>query len=190
MVLNFRTRTPKGDGNAKDGLYCFLDRWNFRTRTPKGDGNKRVISLRLSMRRNFRTRTPKGDGNRQPMRIPPCLGRISEHEPRKGTETVLHHPRIRDSPADFGTRTPKGDGNQPTDLRPSSLPRHFRTRTPKGDGNSMQSPHFRLAFFISEHEPRKGTETKSYGVYQVQPSIISEHEPRKGMETFLKVGKI
>ena len=109
---------------------------------------------------------------------------ISEHEPRKGTETsklyrqslsifaifqntnpergrkrlrALGYPRV---PTNFRTRTPKGDGNNIFHTFHPFLPIYFRTRTPKGDGNpSSQRVHRIRRRFISEHEPRKGTET-------------------------------
>ena len=60
---------------------------------------------------------------------------ISEHEPRKGTETIRYMV-IHTIFANFRTRTPKGDGNNP----------------------SLGTP-LHNAEHISEHEPRKGTET-------------------------------
>ena len=64
-----------------------------------------------------------------------CLRRISEHEPRKGTET-LHIQLSTRINRDFRTRTPKGDGNlrELRTVKPVEQP-DFRTRTPKGDGN-------------------------------------------------------
>ena len=83
---------------------------------------------------------------------------ISEHEPRKGTETVEIAVKA-DWIADFRTRTPKGDGNMESTRPKAHSPRFqntnpergrkhppmlvrrrstdFRTRTPKGDGNKF-----------------------------------------------------
>ena len=36
---------------------------------------------------------------------------------------------------------------------------------------------------ISEHEPRKGTETIIGRIVPIDQRVISEHEPRKGTET-------
>ena len=84
---------------------------------------------------------------------------ISEHEPRKGTETVGE------------------DGER------RCLHDYFRTRTPKGDGNIVCEPSLHPRDnCISEHEPRKGTETP-YSLINVPRKAISEHEPRKGTET-------
>ena len=84
---------------------------------------------------------------------------ISEHEPRKGTETleVLHFLQYG---SNFRTRTPKGDGNGCRLFVLGGVCSHFRTRTPKGDGNVAKIAAFQyLSQSISEHEPRKGTET-------------------------------
>ena len=91
----------------------------------------------------------------------------------------------------------------------SSPNTNFRTQTPKGDGNLCESfSHLLLEIRISEHKPRKGTETSSLSgiisgvIYEFQNTnpergrkhtsgswlfaksqIISEHKPRKGTET-------
>ena len=60
---------------------------------------------------------------------------ISEHEPRKGTETqavIMLSPAFY---ANFRTRTPKGDGNVGLLYHLYVFGQIFRTRTPKGDGN-------------------------------------------------------
>ena len=69
-------------------------------------------------------------------------GKISEHEPRKGTETRdcrLNRRRL----VHFRTRTPKGDGNavKAMGITPLRL-FHFRTRTPKGDGNARDTVRY------------------------------------------------
>ena len=108
----------------------------FRTRTPKGDGNELHFDLLGRGTHHFRTRTPKGDGNTKEIeRIREKEIQISEHEPRKGTETVFHlFEALTTSP-------------------------YFRTRTPKGDGNCSGAAPYSRDQSISEHEPRKGTET-------------------------------
>ena len=94
----------------------------------------------------------------KPRKIKACKPRISEHEPRKGTETEdtlevdyqsfiisEHEPRkgtetknterIEDLIDYFRTRTPKGDGNNKSLYIGTPHFNNFRTRTPKGDGN-------------------------------------------------------
>ena len=83
---------------------------------------------------------------------------ISEHEPRKGTETLR----------DGSLSIPLSD---------------FRTRTPKGDGNGDDIVSLVHEVLISEHEPRKGTETWNRLEDGLITEEISEHEPRKGTET-------
>ena len=57
--MNFRTRTPKGDGNGagrrERGTYE-----NFRTRTPKGDGNEHIIRAVVAIdKREFQNTNPE-----------------------------------------------------------------------------------------------------------------------------------
>ena len=87
---------------------------------------------------------------------------------------------------DFRTQTPKGDGNcQQNCWHTLRLLEHFRTQTPKGDGNFPEIiSYFQSSDNISEHKPRKGTETGfELVVVRVPPRDISEHKPRKGTET-------
>ena len=85
--------------------------------------------------------------------------RISEHEPRKGTETVM------------------------TDRR-SPWPKYISEHElRKGTETRCRRSCYDAAFLISEHEPRKGTETGEKKS-RILPRCagISEHEPRKGTE--------
>ena len=76
----------------------------------------------------------RGRKPEQDAAVEDAITAISEHEPRKGTET-------------------------PSEIRPCTSWENFRTRTPKGDGNVNSSMFTPSSFAISEHEPRKGTET-------------------------------
>ena len=62
-VFDFRTRTPKGDGNGVELGFKLAVLAYFRTRTPKGDGNIALLPVIGQDATDFRTRTPKGDGN-------------------------------------------------------------------------------------------------------------------------------
>ena len=111
---------------------------------------------------------------------------ISEHEPRKGTETILLTISYAIRSSYFRTWTPKGDGNiDRIFFAIARISSYFRTWTPKGDGNNQEPFGYKpnaltefqnmnpergrkrwkivlntsIGFFISEHEPRKGTET-------------------------------
>ena len=101
-------------------------------------------------------------GRKQPIRenFSGDLLNISEHEPRKGTETAR------------GTRA--------TYL----IVKVFQNMNPER-GRKRIRPVFvwGFVFFISEHEPRKGTETQSISLLINMVLPISEHEPRKGTET-------
>ena len=107
------TNPERGRKQSPNTLLAAASAAYFRTQTPKGDGNNMVFrAIRRGERKDFRTQTPKGDGNSRPI---PCLRqrrqRISEHKPRKGTETFLLLLAGTHVFAYFRTQTPKGDGN-------------------------------------------------------------------------------
>ena len=160
-----------------------------------------------SFRRNFRTRTPKGDGNNLPIGDRNRLDQISEHEPRKGTETVCRLFVLGGVCSHFRTRTPKGDGNY-DDSEPSVVAeRNFRTRTPKGDGNALLLRDSKLFPEFQNTNPERGRKLPPLYVVSsllcrhfrtrtpkgdgnwlkkkvlIDGPVISEHEPRKGTET-------
>ena len=98
------------------------------------------------------------NGILKPRKIRACKTRISEHEPRKGTETKY-------------AGTVRLDATE------------FQNTNPERGRKLCRAGNRRNCRLISEHEPRKGTETKSTIVKVFQYSAISEHEPRKGTET-------
>ena len=160
---NFRTQTPKGDGNDLAWLVFVSYRAYFRTQTPKGDGNAtssgmiatadglfqntnpergrklKVISGSMICKSHFRTQTPKGDGN------------MSQKE---CSDTQNH---------EFQNTNPeRGRKRNSRSLVPSGKISNFRTQTPKGDRNIVYLTSVTLlSVIISEHKPRKGTETLS-----------------------------
>ena len=109
----------------------------FRTRTPKGDGNTLFRACNLKEQRRFQ--------NTNPERGRKLLGLLMVF-----LCPVAFH---------FRTRTPKGDGNFASSDVIAASCLHFRTRTPKGDGNARLLARMNWKDLISEHEPRKGTET-------------------------------
>ena len=181
----FRTRTPKGDGNASRGRSYSYQSTHFRTRTPKGDGNRRFhVKRSTGSATTFQNTNP--ERGRKPLRVRSVikfLHCISEHEPRKGTETHLQFSILVGNEGKFQNTNPeRGRKRRITKLPLSFLKRfqntnpergrkpqafarsyspydHFRTRTPKGDGNDTLGILYGIAEVISEHEPRKGTET-------------------------------
>ena len=111
---------------------------------------------------------------------------ISEHEPRKGTETGCEEPIVQGRLLlHFRTRTPKGDGNSCHPLRLVRTFGEFQNTNPERG----RKPRDLAAIKdgdprISEHEPRKGTETCwPHSTSRSPLRSISEHEPRKGTET-------
>ena len=111
--------------------------------------------------------------------------RISNHKPRKGTETapVRAFPFL---PYCISNHKPRKGTETPCKLSP--LPRrqssHFKPQTPQGDGNYLQDDASNLQFCcISNHKPRKGTETQKLPHLFSRTLGISNHKPRKGTET-------
>ena len=115
--------------------------------------------------------------------------RVSNHKPRKGTET-----------------------NTMENRKYTGLEEGFKSQTPQGDGNPL--PRFRdrrVSQTVSNHKPRKGTETIRWPLpmssrltsFKSQTpqgdgnhsfdlsssrkvSVVSNHKPRKGTETILR----
>ena len=113
-------------------------------------------------------------------------GVISEHEPRKGTETrCFRRPKLNELALFQNTNPERGrkhlGGSR---VRGSLL--HISEHEPR-KGTETYSPASSTACApapISEHEPRKGTETESMDKAKRRDTHrISEHEPRKGTET-------
>ena len=117
-----------------------------------------------------------------------CHGRdqISEHEPRKGTETcrvARHGGKLKPH---FRTRTPKGDGNPRRAFDEHIQVFGISEHEPRKGTETIPLDAIRVPVAISEHEPRKGTETRLVEIRVVKVPVISEHEPRKGTETMIK----
>ena len=143
---------------------------DFRTRTPKGDGNKRRIKDLRKANRDISEHEPrKGTETIGCHTINKSLHSISEHEPRKGTET--REPCMRTTPRCHAFQNTNPERGRKlywySNQRPTSI--HFRTRTPKGDGNDFCLRRLAPAVLISEHEPRKGTETQSGSLPRTAP---------------------
>ena len=109
------------------------------------------------------------------------MQRISEHEPRKGTETP---PPLGASSYFFFISEHEPRKGTETFLRgrcSGFLIYNFRTRTPKGDGNSTSfSAVCFSTFSISEHEPRKGTETAAGVLVYVALCLFQNTNPERG----------
>ena len=207
----FRTWTPKGDGNETVRCTNSSSVWRFQNVNPERGRKLRFHGSYKGnlFRINFRTWTPKGDGNwiaYLSFPLYPC--RISEREPRKGTETIPVYGiivlprRISEREPRKGTETGynfflppisqaisereprKGTETSTSCAHASISTPYFRTWTPKGDGNHLAwFSEWWCPWCISEREPRKGTETLIVGYWTSKNNRISEREPRKGTET-------
>ena len=185
-MIYFRTRTPKGDGNCLLRR-AYTARRPFQNTNPErgrkhvcvGNGRSRngtiseheprkgtetfaSLSPTCQVGIHFRTRTPKGDGNDM-ARIDEIIAaakRISEHEPRKGTETKAKLDAVKSLAANFRTRTPKGDGNAAVEMTVIADWIAFQNTNPERGRKPKEFSYMhKHVGFISEHEPRKGTET-------------------------------
>ena len=89
----------------------------------------------------------------------------------------------------FRTQTPKGDGNLPGHFNGRNhLGVNFRTQTPKGDGNAAWTIFSAISKCISEHKPRKGTETSLLCVHIVAAGVAFQNtNPERGRKR-LKLG--
>ena len=160
--MNFKPQTPQGDGNrlpyrSHDGFWQ-----RFQTTNP-ARGRKQLIKAALLRPSHLFQTTNPARGRKLTCRMTqaicsfvefqttnPARGRkptaffnirficiISNHKPRKGTET---------------------DGKPLVNQKPD---KHFKPQTPQGDGNPLRtSPDLSCAVKISNHKPRKGTETQ------------------------------
>ena len=88
-----------------------------------------------------------------------CYLVVSNHKPRKGTETnhFLHRISLRFSR--FKSQTPQGDGNVTIKVVIRYANSSFKSQTPQGDGNFCRVGKFLVVRVVSNHKPRKGTET-------------------------------
>ena len=113
---NTSKNQPAPQNPSRSRVKSRLTKRGFQNTNPER-GRKRYPSSKRSIgyHHHFRTQTPKGDGN-----LPSILYwmpmSISEHKPRKGTETAALNRLTVYPPTDFRTQTPKGDGNYSHDL--------------------------------------------------------------------------
>ena len=209
LVANFQNTNPeRGRKRARTFAQHSSPTCNFRTRTPKGDGNPARVRQGTQGAHHFRTRTPKGDGNTTPPRDNGASGRAFQNtNPERGRKLAgilslkavsllfqnTNPERGRKLPRlcshnvrkpNFRTRTPKGDGNDPNPLTLSQAEESdFRTRTPKGDGNLSVMPISSMSSSFQNTNPERGRK-----LVRILDDVnlfcpISEHEPRKGTET-------
>ena len=161
-ILNYKPR--KGTETPSQSTGTAQSHSNFKLQTPQGDGNSpKTMDFPALFLSYFKLQTPQGDGNLILIILftwPSTT--ISNHKPRKGTETSRYK-------AVFGGFSP-----------------HFKPQTPQGDGNTSSTGRKpRPSPRISNHKPRKGTETAKRDRRCITAMIwgISNHKPRKGTET-------
>ena len=109
---------------------------------------------------SFKSQPPQGDGNRRIFLLLIHTPLVSNHKPRKGTETLRRVPSSSCHAPLFQITNP-ARGRKPED---------------------MQSLDDMIAI-VSNHKPRKGTETPRLWPPSNPPTSVSNHKPRKGTET-------
>ena len=161
--MHFKTRTPKGDGNAvTHSNYFFIANVISKREPRKGTETnqkelvevmyKEVISKReprkgtetSSLRRTTNSSTTSSFQNANPERgrklrntmFRPRFNRISKREPRKGTETTSTRGIFAEREPAFQNANPERGRKRSKSFAPKHLNIcNFKTRTPKGDGN-------------------------------------------------------
>ena len=185
--ITFQTTNPARGrklfrGGDQGGRCC-----DFKPQTPQGDGNICNNSDRL-LHTPFLFQTTNPARGRK--RVPLCLDKlpdvISNHKPRKGTETSLasdfsagirspisnHKPRKGTETLKyfvlkiqkierFQTTNPARGRKLRVLLLSTADTFHFKPQTPQGDGNTTPPGSITMrSGTISNHKPRKGTETR------------------------------
>ena len=118
----------------------------------------------------------------KPRKIRACKTRISEREPRKGTETPSLTASLIARSMTISEREPR-KGTETLTVLPCSFSLiKFQNVNPERGRKPPMETQKTLCGRISEREPRKGTET-SVPMVAAMESTISEREPRKGTET-------
>ena len=88
-TADFKPQTPQGDGNLPSPATDAPAPSNFKPQTPQGDGNERGVEDVDNLFHYFKLQTPQGDGNSEGLLlVKMSAGLISNHKPRKGTETA------------------------------------------------------------------------------------------------------
>ena len=109
---------------------------NFKPQTPQGDGNLALFYVMGICRETFQTTNPARGRKRHCPQLLLLHDKISNHKPRKGTETsslLLSQGLV----PHFKPQTPQGDGNNHTQERFPRGTCHFKSQTPQGDGNYL-----------------------------------------------------
>ena len=160
IPYNFRTRTPKGDGNGY--FYLTLSFLTLFQNTNPERGRKRARSCLRSSRVSvafqntnpergrklctsnrvvstniyFRTRTPKGDGNLPFVPLLASLSQFQNTNPERGRKRWSQRWSRQRRGSQFQNTNPERGRKLYLVRRDRDCRRvHFRTRTPKGDGN-------------------------------------------------------
>ena len=110
-LINFKTTSPQGDGNATFvTLQCVVEM--ISKPYPRKGTETRYPSHATPCPRYFKTTSPQGDGNNLALSPNFSEAEISKPHPRKGTETSSSQNSKMVFTSDFKTTSPQGDGNE------------------------------------------------------------------------------
>ena len=146
----FKSQTPQGDGSHKETNGTYFKRWGFKSQTPQGDGNKNGTSLAVAPDAQFQITNPAR--GRKLMLMSGGLSMthtsVSNHKPRKGTETNLNFMPLGETSLFVSNHKPR-----------------------KGTETRCRRSCYDAAFLrVSNHKPRKGTKKGLHGI--VQPLLL------------------
>ncbi len=116
---------------------------------------------------------------------------VSNHKPRKGTETKIFLPK--EDSSDFVSNHKPRKGTETTQSLPAMISVYimFQITNPARGRKHYSFVYWgKLLYIVSNHKPRKGTETCHSGEHPFHIEEVSNHKPRKGTETFYNLADI
>ena len=208
----FKSQTPQGDGNGQFHFCFLLFGCLFQITNPARGRKPLEIAVRqCHVAKRFKSQTPQGDGNNISRALHqsstgfqitnPARGRkrylpflfqllqllVSNHKPRKGTETLPPFPLSALATSRFKSQTPQGDGN-PIVCVHNPVSFEFQITNPargrKRDKQGRESYYHLRQFQITN--PARGRKQVAAEMECRVLTLVSNHKPRKGTETFPK----
>ena len=160
--LSFQTTNPARGRKLGDGRHLLLLDGEFQTTNP-ARGRKPIAkpAIEPSSGSNFKPQTPQGDGNKFTTAVTRFSTAFQTTNPARGRKQAACLVALQPLPAHFKPQTPQGDGNQAFFGGFDPLSAQFQTTNPaRGRKHINSSLHSKERYWISNHKPRKGTETR------------------------------
>ena len=129
-LTNFKPQTPQGDGNYLEEVPFVPIFPDFKPQTPQGDGNWSPIPMTHINKLSFQTTNPaRGRKHSAACHSRQTADRISNHKPRKGTETFEYH-SLHSSKSAISNHKPRKGTETPTSFQISLPLFEFQTTNP------------------------------------------------------------